>query len=291
LSKSKVITVLLAVIFISILAALGFWYIQRTNERLLTLQERTTTLDWNRRNPHPIIEPTPTPTFTPAINPTPEPPRTSDIIPVDPEAYLTRAMFTAMVARLEGNETDIWYCIETHALCYEEPHILCCAEPYFTDVPADEWYTGAVAWAFHAGIVSGIGNQAFAPEAPINREQMAVLLFNYLRFKERTIPVTATDFIDRADVSEWAVTMVDAIRLTGIVPDRPDNRFDPQGGVTNAEADAVFARLVAFLHDIPEVLPGIQDLDDYGNWLPPFEHTPPSPLPVHRNETLVIPHQ
>jgi hypothetical protein len=44
-------------------------------------------------------------------------------------------------------------------------------------------------------------------------------------------------------------------------------------------------------HEIPDDpdWPGMEDLDDYGDWLPPFERSVPSPLPVYRNESIVIP--
>jgi hypothetical protein len=42
-------------------------------------------------------------------------------------------------------------------------------------------------------------------------------------------------------------------------------------------------------HVIPEKLPGHQDLDDYGEWLPRHQRPESSPLPAYRDETLTIP--
>lgn len=36
-------------------------------------------------------------------------------------------------------------------------------------------------WANKMGIVNGIGENKFAPETPINREQMAVIILNYAK--------------------------------------------------------------------------------------------------------------
>ena len=49
----------------------------------------------------------------------------------------------------------------------------------FADVPADAWYTQAVAWAAANGIVQGVSDSRFAPNVPVTREQMATILYRY----------------------------------------------------------------------------------------------------------------
>ena len=76
----------------------------------------------------------------------------------------------------------------------------------FTDVAADAWYADAVNWAAAKGIVGGYGNGKFGPEDSITREQMAVILYNYAKFKGEDMTATAdlTAFSDGAQVSDWA---------------------------------------------------------------------------------------
>lgn len=50
--------------------------------------------------------------------------------------------------------------------------------PRFTDVPADAYYTDAVAWAVKNNITSGVGNGKFDPNAACTRAQIAVFLRN-----------------------------------------------------------------------------------------------------------------
>ena len=50
------------------------------------------------------------------------------------------------------------------------------------DVSADAYYAPYVAWAAENGIVKGIGNNLFAPDDNVTREQMAVILDNYCTF-------------------------------------------------------------------------------------------------------------
>ena len=53
----------------------------------------------------------------------------------------------------------------------------------FTDVPEGAWYAAAADWAKGKGIASGNGKGAFEPDAAITREQLAVFLYNYARYK------------------------------------------------------------------------------------------------------------
>ena len=80
------------------------------------------------------------------------------------------------------------------------------ADGSFTDVAADAWYADAVNWAAANGIVDGYGDGKFGPEDSITREQMAVLLYNYAKFKgyDMTATTDLTAFSDDEKVSDWA---------------------------------------------------------------------------------------
>lgn len=55
---------------------------------------------------------------------------------------------------------------------------------YFSDVPADKYYTDAICWAFHVGIAQGNSSaRKMNPEASLTRQQMAVLFFRYAQYK------------------------------------------------------------------------------------------------------------
>ena len=49
----------------------------------------------------------------------------------------------------------------------------------FKDVPANVWYTDAVIWASHEGIVNGVAPDAFDPTAAITRQAVATMLYRY----------------------------------------------------------------------------------------------------------------
>lgn len=49
----------------------------------------------------------------------------------------------------------------------------------FVDVNRGDWYADAVSWATANGVVSGMGKEMFGPNAPLTREQLALILYHY----------------------------------------------------------------------------------------------------------------
>lgn len=110
------------------------------------------------------------------------------------------------------------------------------AEGTFTDVAADAWYADAVNWAAANGIVNGYGSGKFGPEDSITREQMAVLLYNYAKFKgyDMTTSCDLTTFSDDEKVSDWAeYTMKWAVGEKLI--NGSNNALNPLGTASRAE--------------------------------------------------------
>lgn len=52
-------------------------------------------------------------------------------------------------------------------------------EPGFEDVRETDWYYDAVAWAVESGIVTGISETRFAPDRPLTRQDLAMILWRY----------------------------------------------------------------------------------------------------------------
>ena len=49
--------------------------------------------------------------------------------------------------------------------------------PFFTDVPGDAWYTGAVAWANENGVTNGTSGGTFSPDDDCTRGQIVTFLY------------------------------------------------------------------------------------------------------------------
>ena len=118
-------------------------------------------------------------------------------------------------------------------------------------MPAGSWYAGPVAWAADIGVTHGVGGTKFGPNVPITREQMAVMISNYLQAKGVTLPPTAqipASFADGDQIHSWARAAVQTMSNAGIIGGMPGNLAAPQHLATRAECAAIFQRLIyAFL--------------------------------------------
>ena len=114
----------------------------------------------------------------------------------------------------------------------------------FTDVPTDMYYAPYVGWAKENNIVNGITENEFAPNSDITREQLAVMVYNYLKYKNVEIPETLnTEFTDSNDISSWATEAVNAMKTLGIINGRPDGSFNPKGTATRAEIATILSNI------------------------------------------------
>ena len=87
----------------------------------------------------------------------------------------------------------------------------------FTDLTAN-WYKPAILWAYQNNVVAGTSPTTFDPEGPVTREQIAVILtqymFNVLKMNRTWTPADLSTFPDGAQVSGWAKeAMQDAVAL------------------------------------------------------------------------------
>ena len=165
-----------------------------------------------------------------------------------PNTTLTRGMFVTALGRLAGiNPAD-----------YKNGK--------FTDVKTDAYYAPYVNWAASKGIVGGTTSTTFAPDSNITREQMAVIMKNYADKMGYSIPKTleAVTFADNAQISSWAKDAVKAMQQAGVLSGKENNRFDPQGNATRAEAATVLHRFVEIVID-PQSANGWQQ-NDSGEW-------------------------
>lgn len=145
-----------------------------------------------------------------------------------PEATTTRAMVVTVLSRVD----NVPLSSDTISR--------------FADVPAGQWYSGAIEWAANQNIVGGVGADQFNPDGSVTREQIAVMLYNYLRYKGYELPEgteTAT-FADEAKSSTWAKDAISAMQQAGIISGKPGNAFDPQGVATRAEVCTILARFI-----------------------------------------------
>lgn len=116
----------------------------------------------------------------------------------------------------------------------------------FIDLPAGQ--SAALDWAADCGIVNGNGEGKFLPDAPITREQAAIMLLNAANVMNKG-PVgdwaVLIPYTDADTASPWASHAMMWNVISKLVPVDEDNLFDPMGTVTAQEAQAMFEALLA----------------------------------------------
>ena len=94
------------------------------------------------------------------------------------------------------------------------------------------WAEKAITWAYQKGVVNGVGNNSFAPDERITREQMVTMLF---RYSGASAPSGSLSFTDAYRISGYARPAVIWAVQNNIVSGMPDGSFNPQGYATRAQ--------------------------------------------------------
>lgn len=121
----------------------------------------------------------------------------------------------------------------------------------FSDLNSEDWYIPYVNWGYANKIISGNPDGTFSPNAPITREQMAVILNNFAASTGTVFkPLNENSvFTDGDRVSPWAQKAVNEVASAGIMNGRPEGNYDPLGQATRAEASRVIYSVVTIMEN------------------------------------------
>lgn len=117
----------------------------------------------------------------------------------------------------------------------------------FTDVPAGQWYSDAVAWAAANKIVNGYDETTFGPMNAMTREQMAAILFRYEQYKgleNVTLEENLNRFPDQNKISAYAIPALQWAVGQKIINGNADGTLDPTGTATRAQVAQIFTNLL-----------------------------------------------
>ncbi len=143
-----------------------------------------------------------------------------------PDEALTRGMLVTVLVKLAGIEP-------ARAAGYE-------------DVVPEKYYSQYIGWAAANGLVAGVGNNRFRPDKAVSREELAVILNNFIKYMD-LMPETKNDRVRLSDMENilyWAKEAVKNMVTLGIIPTEPDNRFEPDKLVTRADFAAVLKKII-----------------------------------------------
>ena len=151
-----------------------------------------------------------------------------------PEGTTTRAQLVTILSRLDGAE------IKGKG-----------ADTGFSDVPAGKWYSDAIGWAAEKNLVNGYNDGTFKPDAPILRQELAVLLDRFIVYRSDVLPDNpiADGFSDQKQIPKWAAGSVEKIRLCGIIAGDKAGNFNPKKTATRAEIATMIERYLKNVED------------------------------------------
>lgn len=143
-----------------------------------------------------------------------------------PNANLTRAMLVTVLHRLEG-----------------QPEAM--GQP-FADVDPDAYYAQPVLWARENGIVYGVSDTAFDPNANLTREQIAAILYRYAQYKGIDTETTEIflHFEDAGDIAGYALPAMNWACGAGLLRGRTETMLSPRGSATRVEIAAILHRFI-----------------------------------------------
>ena len=142
-----------------------------------------------------------------------------------PEQSITRADFVTVLGRMAAIDQSKF------------------TKNVFKDVNGG-YYAAYVNWAAEKGIVQGVGNGKFDPNRPITREEMAVMMNNFLQVTNKKLAEKESKvFTDGGTIAPWAKEAVGAMAKKGIVKGMEDGSFRPKSGFTRAQVAQVLYNL------------------------------------------------
>lgn len=128
--------------------------------------------------------------------------------------------------------------VETEVIPANSDH---CPSKAFCDVDTAKWYHEALDFVLHNGLMNGISDTEFAPNANMTRAQLVTVLYRMAGSPKVTEKAPFTD-VKEGSFYEKAVAWAYA---NGIVRGVTEDAFDPYGEVTREQMVTFFARYAA----------------------------------------------
>ena len=114
-------------------------------------------------------------------------------------------------------------------------------ENVFDDVTSTAWYAPYVSSAFKAGLVNGVSDRNFAPNAYVSRQDIAVMInrINKVNVEEYNL-----SFSDSNEISDYAQKAVKSLVALGILNGMGNNNFAPKENCTRAQAAKILFEMI-----------------------------------------------
>ena len=148
----------------------------------------------------------------------------------EPQGTMTRAMFATVLWRIAGEPAPK-------------------GGKSFGDVGAGQWFTDAVLWASGEGILDGYGGGSFGTNDPVTREQIATILYRYVKTLGLEVGGSADlgKYPDGGATSPWAKDAMQWAVSAGLFRGDDAGALNPGGEATRAQVATLLQRLVGLI--------------------------------------------
>ena len=120
----------------------------------------------------------------------------------------------------------------------------------FPDIKPTHWWYDAVNWAASNGVVNGYNDGKFKPSLAISRQQLALILQNYAKFKKKDVSkrLDITKFTDYKKITSYAVDPVSWAIASKVMSGKENGtKVDPQGTATRAQAATMLTNYCTYI--------------------------------------------
>ena len=118
----------------------------------------------------------------------------------------------------------------------------------FADVDTAMYYANPISWAKQNGIVNGVDENDFAPDAEISRQQLVTILYRFAKLMGKDVSVgedtNILSYDDVNQVAEYAIPAMQWACGAGIITGRTESTLAPTGNATRAEVATMLMRFV-----------------------------------------------
>ncbi len=143
----------------------------------------------------------------------------------NPNGKTTRAQFVQILFQLDGGKS-------MDSILHS-----------FSDVKPGQWYANAVIWAANNGITKGEGS-TFGVGRDVSRQQLAVLLYNYAKYKGYSVEAAGKldGYKDGASVASYAQEAMAWAVGSGLIGGPEDGSLAPNASATRAQVAVIIQR-------------------------------------------------
>lgn len=106
----------------------------------------------------------------------------------------------------------------------------------FADAKDSDWFVRYINIAAKLGVVNGIGDGSFGAGRPITRQDMAVMIYNALKYRNVNMALGEFRFDDDGQIADYAKNAVAALHEMGAINGMTETTFVPGGLATRAQA-------------------------------------------------------